>query len=161
MTVPLCVLGVFAHVGERLGHDEVHVGLDLRAKAVARDGDRQRQPQPVDQLLDGDGEAVAGEGARQDPVRQLAEIGVGLLGQSGGLGVQLPGPLGVAGVACAFGQREREGDLDQAVLRTVVQVADDPPPRLVGGGDDAGARRGELLGGLILAALPPEDDEGG
>jgi hypothetical protein len=34
--------------GERLGHDEVHVGLDRRPKAVARDGDRQRQPQPGD-----------------------------------------------------------------------------------------------------------------
>ena len=70
---------VLDDVGERLGDDEVRARLDLR-RAAARPARRpDRQVEPRDDRVDARPQPAAREDRREDPVRQLAQLGVALL----------------------------------------------------------------------------------
>ena len=55
-----------------------------------------------------------------------------------------PGPILLILLERLEGQLQGDARVDQALLRSVVQVANDAPPLLVGGGHQAGARGCEL-----------------
>ena len=89
-------------------------------------------------------QAAARQDRRQDPVGQLAQLGVALLRVVERLGEQRLRLL--ASVAeRPLRELERDDRVDQALLGAVVEVADDPPARLVARGEHARAGRGELI----------------
>jgi hypothetical protein len=105
-------LGVFGQVGQRFGDHEVRVGLDLGTEPVSGHIDGDRQPQPLDQLLDTCRETVPSEDARKDALGEFAQLCVGMLGVAERLAEELPRSLAVLPALRSLSQVERDDRLD-------------------------------------------------
>src|SRR4029077_8494101 len=71
---------VLDHVRKGLGDDEVRAGLDLRRKPLLRKVHVDRQVEPPNQGVDAGPQAAVAEDRGQDPVGELAQLPVALLG---------------------------------------------------------------------------------
>ena len=132
-------------VRDRLARDVVGGDLDLA-------GSRSRG---TDAMSTGTGVRVASissAGPRPDSVRiagctpgQLAKLGDGLL-QLADRAAEQPLELRIGrSASISLGDAELDRQRDEALLRTVVQVALDPPALVVAGRDEAGTRLPDAL----------------
>ena len=126
-------------VGDRLRRDVITGRLNVLTKPRAEiqvEFDRHRGP--PGECLESWAEPGLGQDGRVDAVRglpQLVQSGSEALGQQGQLALDLVHRLGCHRRDGAGFQGER----DEALLNTVVQVTLEAPPRFVRGGDDPGA----------------------
>jgi hypothetical protein len=135
---------VLGDVRECLRDDEVRGRLYRRGKATlgADDGDRYRCA--LRERAQGRGEAAVGEDCGVDAARELAELVKRLLQLLLGIREQFVGarrPLGKLGA----GELEGEAECEEALLRSVVEVALEPTSLCVAGGDDPGPRCSHLF----------------
>jgi len=83
---------VLGDVCERLGNDKVGAGLDLPGESLRGHVHRDALGCAQGQLLDASRQPASGESVRNDPVGELAKLGVGLLGLDAAQ--EKPGPDG-------------------------------------------------------------------
>lgn len=117
--------GVFRHVRQRLGHDEVSGGLDrLGQPCVEVRGHADGERRPVRERFHCRGQAFLGEDRRVDSPRELAELLDRLLEFGQGLG-EGSGRRRVGAIAVAK-HRQGQGQGRQPLLCSIVQVPFDP-----------------------------------
>jgi hypothetical protein len=137
-------VGVLHDVRERLGHDEVGARLDLGREPLGRNLDVDVEVEPRQHGVDAAAKTSAGQVGGQDPVCQLAELVVGLLGVHASFGhqrlcivlVPLERPLG---------EVERDHRVDESLLRAVVEVPYEAATGRVCLGEQPRPRRGALV----------------
>jgi hypothetical protein len=144
---------VLDRIGQGLAGDEVGGGLDLVVEALRRRLDFGVDRGPGGELREGSGETVI-EGRRADAAGELAQL-LDRLGQTRDHRVQRRLCLSPAClVELVLDVAELEAERDEALLRSVVEVALEAAALLVGRGDDPGPRLLDLS--QLAADLDPE-----
>jgi hypothetical protein len=123
-------------VRQRVGHDEVRARLDGRREPHGRDVDLDGQIEPARERADAGRQATAQQDGRKDAVR--------LLRHPERIRDERLGPRGIPPDR-TLRQLHRHDGVDQALLRSVVQVSDHAASRLVASGEQTCPRGGELV----------------
>jgi hypothetical protein len=134
------------HVGERLGAEKVHGGLDRRRQPGTRHLELDRNRQPGREGADGRAQPALGEDRRVDAGHDLAQFLEPGPGVAERLAEQLSGPLR-RGIPLLLGQLKIDKRGDEPLLGAVVQVAGYPPASLVRGGHEPHPRLHQVLFG--------------
>jgi hypothetical protein len=118
--------------------EEVRVRLDLFPEPLARDIDVNRQVEPAHHRIDAPPQPTARERRGQDPVGEIAQLGVALLGVLERVADErLSLSVAIAqGLPCEL---QRDDGVHQALLRAVVQIAHDATACIVAGGEESSA----------------------
>ena len=155
----ICVLD---DVGERFGRDEVDGRLDGGWEPLRTDGQVDRHGRTPRERGECGWEAFLGQDRRVDAACERAQLAEGVDDLGVRLGEELVRRRTSVGEPAA-GELEREPDPEQALLRSVMEVALEPPPLGVAGLDDPrprGAHLCELGAQLCLQARVLEREAG-
>ena len=137
-------VGMLDDVRERFGHDEVGARLDLGREPLGRQVDLHGEVEPFHDRIDPAAKPAACEVRGQDAVGELAQFFVGPLHVPERLGDQRL-RRAVALLELPLRQAERDGGVDEPLLRAIVQVPDDAAAGRVGLGEQTRSRGGELV----------------
>ena len=121
-----CGTRVLCDVGQRLGDDEVRRRLDRSRQPVHGHVDLDRHGRPRGQRLDARAQAAAREDRREEALRELAQLFGRQLRLLDRLAYELGRGFGVRPERLV-GLLQGDDGLDEALLRSVVQVANHAP----------------------------------
>ena len=138
-------------VRERLGDDVVRRRLDLlgqpfAGQSVELDGDRR----PVGEGHERGAEPAFGQRRGMDSARDLAQLLEGVPELVARVGQHLEDVARPAVLEPCLREPERDGDRDEALLSSVVEIALEPPSLLVARGDEARPGGCELSTRLLV-----------
>ena len=131
---------VLDDVGQRLGHDEVRARLDLRRNRSAGTSTSTGRSSRATNASTPARRPPRVEHGGQDPVRQLAQLRVALLGLLERLADERLAPCRRSSRKRSLSELERHDRVHQPLLRAVVQVAHHAAAGLVAGGEQARPR---------------------